>query len=77
MLYFKENIPRYTVLETRKKSYHPVDSHLYMISAKKDDGTYAVWICWNQRLKSLKYGHYELQSMWFEHLTNNPSNLYI
>ena len=42
-LYFKENLPKYTVLKIRRKSYHPDDSHLYMVSAKKDDGTYAVW----------------------------------
>ena len=46
-LYFKEHLLKYTILNIRKKSYHPDDSHLYMISAKKDDGTYAVWICWN------------------------------
>ena len=61
-LYFKENLPKYTVLEIKKKSHHPDDSHLYMVSAKKDDGTYAVWTSWNQELKSLNYGHYDLQS---------------
>ena len=61
-LYFKENLPKYTVLKIRKKSYHPDDSHLYMVSAKKDDGTYAVWTSWNQKLKSLNHGHYDLQS---------------
>ncbi len=61
-LYFKENLPKYTVLKVRKKSYHPDDSHLYMVSAKKDDGTYAVWTCWNQKTKSLNHGHSGLQS---------------
>ena len=61
-LYFKENLPKYTVLKIRKKSYHPDDSHLYMVSAEKNDGTYAVWISWNQKLKSLNHGHYDLQS---------------
>lgn len=61
-LYLKENLPKYTVLKVRKKSYHPDDSHLYMVSAKKDDGTYAVWTCWNQKTKCLNYGHYDLQS---------------
>ena len=41
-IYFKENLPKYTVLKIRKKSYHPDDSHLYMAAAKKDDGTYDV-----------------------------------
>ena len=61
-LYLKENIPKYNVLKNRKKSYHPDDSHLYMVSEKKDDGTYAVWTSWNQKLKSLNHGHYDLQS---------------
>ena len=33
-----------------------------MISARKDDGTYAVWTCWNQKTESLNHGHYGLQS---------------
>ena len=61
-LYFKENLPKYTVLKIRQKSCHPDDSHLYMVSAKKDDGTYAVWTSWNQKLKSLNHGHYDLQN---------------
>ena len=61
-LYFRENLPRYTVLKVRKKSYHPDDSHLYMVSAKKDDGTYAVWTSWNSRTRSLNHGHYGLWS---------------
>lgn len=48
--------------ESRKKSYHPDDSHLYMVSAKKGDGTYAVWTSWNQKTESLNHGHYGLQS---------------
>ena len=61
-LYFKEDLPQYTVIKIRQKSYHPDDSHLYMVSAKKDDGTYAVWTSWNQKLKSLNHGQYDLQS---------------
>ena len=33
-----------------------------MVSAKKDDGTYAVWTGWNETTKSLNYGHYDLTS---------------
>lgn len=62
MLYFKEHLPKYTILNIRKKSYHPDDSYLYMVSAKKDDGTYAVWTCWNQKTQILNHGHYGLQS---------------
>ena len=60
--YFKKHLPKYTVLKVRRKSYHPDDSYLYMVSAKKDDGTYAVWTCWNESTKSLNYGHYNLTS---------------
>ena len=42
-LYFKENLPQYTVLEIRRKSSHPDDTHLFMVSAKKSNGIYAVW----------------------------------
>lgn len=61
-LYFKENLPRYTVLNIRRQSYHPEDDYLYMVSAKKDDGTYAAWTSWNQSTKSLNHGHYNLSS---------------
>lgn len=61
-LYFRKHLPRYTVLKIRNKSYHPDDHHLYMVSAKKNDGTYAVWTCWNQETKCLNHGHYDLQS---------------
>lgn len=60
--YFKEHLPKYDVLRVRRKSYHPDDSYLYMVSAKKDDGTYAVWTCWNESTKSLNHGHYDLTS---------------
>ncbi len=60
--YFREHLPKYTVLKVRRKSYHPDDSYLYMVSAKKDDGTYAVWTCWNESTKSLNHGHYNLTS---------------
>lgn len=60
--YFKEHLPKFDVLNVRKKSYHPDDSYLYMVSAKKDDGTYAVWTGWNEGTKSLNHGHYNLTS---------------
>lgn len=60
--YFREDLPLYTILEIRKKSYHPDDHYLYMVSAIKCDGTYAVWTCWNHITKSLNHGHYGLQS---------------
>lgn len=60
--YFKEHLPKYAVLKVRKQSYLPADSYLYMVSAIKDDGTYAVWTCWNESTKSLNSGHYDLAS---------------
>lgn len=62
-LYFKEHLPQYTVLEIRKKSYHSDDCYLYMVSAGKEDGTYAVWTSWNETTQSLNYGHYGLLSI--------------
>ena len=62
-LYFKENLPKYTVLEIRRKSSHPDDSYLFMVSAKNDNGTYAVWTGWNELNQSLNHGHYDLKSV--------------
>lgn len=62
-LYFRKHLPQYTVLEIRRKSYHPDDDHLYMVSAVKEDGTYALWTSWNELSQSLNYGHYDLQSI--------------
>ena len=61
-MYFKKHLPGYTALKVREKSYHPDDHHLYMVSAQKDDGTYAVWTCWDQKIQSLDHGHHGLQS---------------
>lgn len=61
-LYFKENLPKYTVLEVRNKSSPPDAAHLFMVSAKKDDGTYSLWTGWNELSRSLNHGHYDLKS---------------
>lgn len=61
--YFSKYLSRYTVLEVRKKSYHPDDNHLYMVSAQKDDGTYAVWTSWNESTQSLNHGHYDIKDI--------------
>ena len=50
-LYFKENLPKYTVLEIRRKSNHPEDSYLWIVSAEKEDGTFAVWTAWNESIQ--------------------------
>lgn len=61
--YFKENLPRYKVVKVRKKSYHPDDAHLYMVAAKKDDGTYSVWTGWNDLSRTLNFGHYDIRDL--------------
>ena len=61
--YFKKNLPQYVVLEIKKKSVFPEDSYLFMVSAAKEDGTFAVWTCWNETSQSLNYGHYDLQTL--------------
>lgn len=62
-LYFKKHLPQYTVLEIRRKSSHPDDTHLWMVSAKKSNGTFAVWTGWNESTLCLNFGHYDLQSI--------------
>lgn len=60
--YFEQHLPQYAIMEVRRKSCHPDDDYLYAVSAKKDDGTFAVWTCWNEKLQSLNHGHYGLKS---------------
>lgn len=62
-IYFNHYLPKYAVLEIRRKSYHPNDDHLYIVSARKDDGAYAVWTLWNEITQSLNHGHYDLPSI--------------
>ena len=61
--YFKENLPAYEVVEVRKKSEYEEDAYLYMVAARKGTGEYAVWTCWNERLQSLNYGHYDIKDL--------------
>lgn len=62
--YFVKHLPQYTVLEVRKKSVFPEDDYLYMVSARKVDGSsYAVWTSWNETIYALNYGHYDLQNV--------------
>ena len=62
-LYFKEHLPQYTVLEIKRKSSHPDDKHLWMVSAKKSNGTFGVWTGWNESIQSLNHRHYDLKSI--------------
>lgn len=62
--YFEEHLPLYTVFEIRRKSYDTEnDDYLFMVAARKQDGTYAVWTCWNESIRSLNHGHYNLPDM--------------
>ena len=61
--YFEEHLPLYTVFEVKRKSYDPDDDYLFMVAAKKQDGSYAVWISWNESIRSLNHGHYNLPDM--------------
>ena len=58
--YFKKNLPKYTVLEIKQKSEYLEDSYLFMVSAIKDNGTFAMWTSWNETTQSLNFGHYDL-----------------
>ena len=61
--YLNKNLPQYELLKVVRKSDHPADSYLYMVSAKKrNDDEFAVWTCWNETTKSLNFGHYGLIS---------------
>lgn len=58
--YFQEKLPNYEVMKVRKKSCYEEDSYLYMVAAKKDTGSYAVWSSWNDSTQSMNHGHYNL-----------------
>lgn len=58
--YFQKKLPNYEVVKVRRKSWHKDDAHLYMVAAKKNMGSYAVWTSWNESTQSLNYGHYDL-----------------
>lgn len=61
--YFQKKLPAYEVVKVRRKSWHKDDSHLFMVAAKKNTGSYAVWTGWNESTQSLNYGHYDLADM--------------
>ena len=61
--YLVKRLPQYELIEVVRKSDHIDDDYLYMVSAKhRENGTYAVWTCWNEDWKSLNFGHYCLAS---------------
>lgn len=61
--YLKEHLPGYEAVEVRKKSWHEEDAHLFMVAAKKEDGTFAVWTSWNEKLQTLNHGHYDIKDL--------------
>ena len=62
--YFAESssLKNYQVLNVFSASNHPDDDYLFMVTAKKENGTYACWTCWNQSRKVLNFGHYDLET---------------
>ena len=59
----ENSLSNYTLLEVWPKSNHPEDAYLFMVGAKNTtSGEYAVWTSWNESLKSLNNGHYNLQT---------------
>lgn len=61
--YFLEKLPNYEVVKVCPKSCYEEDSYLYMVAAKKNTGSYAVWTSWNEHTQSLNYGHYDLADL--------------
>ena len=61
--YFERYLPQYAIMEVRRQSYYTDDDYLYMVSAKRDDGTFAVWTSWNESIKSLNHGHYGFKTL--------------
>lgn len=61
--YFLEKLPNYEVVKVRKKSCYEEDSFLFMVTAKKNTGSYAVWTSWNEQTQSLNHGHYDLTDL--------------
>lgn len=60
--YFANNFPNMHVCHIYRKSNHPEDQYLYMVTAAKNDGTFSCWSSWNAITNSLNYGHYNLKS---------------
>lgn len=54
--YFAEHLERYKVIAVGK----PRGYDTYIVLGLKTDGTYATWTCWDDIIKSLNYGHYDL-----------------
>lgn len=61
--YFLEKLPNYEVVKVRRKSWHEDDAHLFMVTAKKNTGSYAVWTSWNEQTQSLNFGHYDIADL--------------
>jgi hypothetical protein len=61
--YFSSDISGFTPLRVCRHSNHPKDSYLYSVIARKDnDNTIACWSTFNESIKSLNHGHFNLAS---------------
>lgn len=61
--YLAKHLSDYKLVKIIRKSIYPEDAHLYMVSAKRKDGKFAVWTSWNENTQSLNHGHYNLDSL--------------
>lgn len=64
-MYFaeKNSLEYYMVSEVQRASNHPEDNYLYMVIARKIDGTYSCWTSYNTTTHCLNYGHYGYSSI--------------
>jgi len=79
--YFATELSEYEPVAVYRKSNHPEDSYLYMVSARNTDGMYACWTSFNTTTQSLNYGHYNLTDLpscnhileeYFNDITDEP-----
>lgn len=79
--YFASELNGYEPISVYRKSNHPDDSYLYMVSARNANGYYACWTSFNTTTESLNYGHYNLSALtdcdsvleeYFDDITDEP-----
>lgn len=62
--YFRENEMNYEVVKLYRKSNRKNDWYLYVVVARfTNTQRYAVWTSWNDSIKCLNHGHYDITSI--------------
>lgn len=62
--YFRENEMNYEVVKLYRKSNRKNDWYLYVVVARfTNTQRYAVWTSWNDLIKCLNHGHYDITSI--------------